>query len=74
MHTREGTENFDPEVKLLPCIQRYLYGISEGKSAVLPEALGASLPSLQDSAANWALSLPTDDLGHLPASSFLVTS
>ena len=69
MHTHAGTENFDPAVKLLPCIQKFLYGISDGKSAVLPEAL-----SLQDSVANWALFLLTDELGHHPACSFLLTS
>jgi len=74
MYTHAGTEYFDPAVTLVPCIQKYLYGTLDGKSAVLPEALGVSFPTLQDSAANWALSLLKDDLEYQSACSFFVTS
>ena len=40
MYTHAGTEYFDPAVTLVSCIRKYLCGLLDGKSAVLPEALG----------------------------------
>jgi hypothetical protein len=50
----QGLKILVQAVTIFALYSEVTYGISDGKSAVLPEVLRAFLPSLQDSVANWS--------------------